>query len=173
MTRGWWRRNAIALVAVAVLAPATAAAISVNVWTARNSGRPTQPIAVAAGDAVDYAGLTVGDARARFEEGLEGTPNGARVVAVTIEVDPHGAGTLCGGLTLSEVGGAHRQWANLARDLGRPYDPERITSCREDAVTPYTLSIDYLVPDDAAGPFSVNLFVTDALPRFALFTVEP
>jgi hypothetical protein len=65
MTRGrlaavttWIRRNAVALVAVAVLAPATAAAAGYEDWHDYRQQQPTADAATGNGGAVEYAGAT-------------------------------------------------------------------------------------------------------------------
>lgn len=178
MTMGWWRRNAVALAAVAVLVPATAAAISVNVWSEFDSGRPSRPIPVAQGSTAAYAGARVGDASARFDDEVEGVPRGARVVAVTVDVDPPPVdpdarfGFLCT-LTLRESTGAHRAWKDASLSVDRPYDAERVTSCDPAVAEPYTLSMDFLVPEDAMGPFDVDFAVAGALPSVVRLAIEP
>lgn len=173
VTQSWWRRNAIALIAVAVLAPATAATISFNVWTGWNRANPTQPITVEPGASVEYSGSIIGDTQARFEDDIEGTPIGARAVAVTIEIDPGDKPISCLPPRLREVGGAQRVWSDASYDLDRPYDPERVSSCSSEPEGPYTLSVDFLVPEAVAGPFAVELWASSGLPEFLRLIIEP
>lgn len=91
----WWRRNRIGLVAVAVLAPATLAVTFSTEWVEYYAERPSQPVSVAAGDSVDFAGtgwrvLTAQRfAAAELEAGLEDeVPPGSDLVVVTVEVTP-------------------------------------------------------------------------------------
>src|SRR5690606_3151589 len=75
--RSWLRRNAVALVAVAVLLPGTAAAVSLNAW---QDLLATTTTTVAPGETARLGAVDVGDARARFDSGVEGIPRGTRVV---------------------------------------------------------------------------------------------
>jgi hypothetical protein len=54
--KGWLRRNAIALVGIAVLTPATIAVTFSTEWSAFLTTRPTQPVTVAAGLSVEFDG---------------------------------------------------------------------------------------------------------------------
>jgi len=169
MTRGWWRRNALPLGLIVVLAPVTAAAISLNAWQDLDSVHRT---AVAVGDDVAYGGADVGPVRARFDA-LEGIPRGSRVVAVEIDVDPHGAAYPCSAPKLIETGGKHREWQDATLSLDRPYDPDRVTYCDSELTAPFTLSFDYLVPGDASGPFELEFASSNAVPDVLRLAIAP
>ncbi len=47
------------------------------------------------------------------------------------------------------------------------------TSCDSELPIRYSLTLDYLVPEDATGPFALELSTGDALPRFVRLVVEP
>ncbi|KRA24647.1 hypothetical protein ASD65_09665 [Microbacterium sp. Root61] len=173
MTRGWWRRNALALGVLVVLAPATAAAISFTAWNSWDEGHPTRPITVPLGSSVVFSGSQIADAQARFDGEVDGTPAGARVVSVTIEIDPQDREFHCASPTLREVSGAQRQWEEASFELDRPYDEDRVTYCDPDLRAPYTLSLDYLVPEDASGPFALEFSTAEALPEYLRLLLEP
>jgi len=168
--RSWLRRNAVALVAVAVLLPGTAAAVSLNAW---QDLLATTTTTVAPGETARLGAADVGDARARFDSGVEGIPRGTRVVAARIDIHPRGEEFTCFVPTLREIGGAGREWNDSTMSLDRPYDAERATYCDADEKAPYTLEIDYLVPDDAEGPFVLELSSSSAFGEELLLVVEP
>jgi hypothetical protein len=168
---GWWRANAVALGALVVLVPVTTLAVGWNEWWGYYSGRPSVPLTVEPGESVTYAGATVGPATAGFTD-RPLAPEDARVVSVRVQVDPDGLGYSCSSPVLREVGGAQRQWnAASAYEL----DPERDFDLREfcdpETAAPYALDVDYLVPLDASGPFTVELSAEN--PEFARLVVEP
>ncbi|ALJ20025.1 hypothetical protein [Microbacterium sp. No. 7] len=170
---GWWRRNAVSLVALAVLAPATAVAISLGVWAEEGGKRASEEITVAPGGVIDLVGSRIGPAEAAFTDEAESAPPGARVVAVTVDVAPGPDGIACTGLVLREQA-TGRQWdEDSASSVGVPYDPDRTTYCDQAQTAPFTLSLFYLVPDDAAGPFTLEFVSGPALPTFAGFVLEP
>jgi hypothetical protein len=168
---GWWRSNALALGALVVLVPATYAAVTWNEWSAVLQNSASQPITVEPGDHAEYAGATVGPASADFTE-LPDAPEGARVVTVTLHIDPGDDPLACSELELREIGGLARQW-NAREDLGREWDPDRHSSCSSEIEAPYDLLLDYLVPADAAGPFVVELKSVAGWPEFVRAVVEP
>jgi hypothetical protein len=169
MTRTWWRRNAVALGAVIVLAPVTAAAISLNAWQGINA---VHHIAVAEGDQVEYGGAEVGPLRARFDD-LDGIPRETRVVAVEIDIDPGGDGFSCGSPTLIETTALHREWLASTTSIDRPYDPDRVTYCDPKVTTVYTVEFDFLVPEDAVGPFQLELEDPDGAPDVLRLELAP
>lgn len=168
---GWWRSNAVALGALVLLVPATYAALMWNEWSDVRQNTATQPITVDPGDTVDYEGATIGPASAEFTE-LPDIPQGTRVVTVTMHVDPGDPPLGCGPPELREVGGLQRQW-DARDDLGREWDPDTTTLCSSEATGPYDLLLDYLVPDDVSGPFTVELFSASAAPLFVSAVVAP
>lgn len=167
----WWRRNALALVAIGVLIPATVGAVAVQEWSERVDGFGTAPVVIAEGEVADYMLATIGDARAAFVDDPE-APSGARVVEVTVRVIPDLRTPLsCLSPQLREQGGLQRQWDESSDALGRDYD--LVTSCSRSARAPYTLSLAYVVPEDASGPFTVDVGVFSANPTIARLQVAP
>ena len=172
MTAGWWRRNAISLAAVALLLPLTVGVIAVNEWSAYDLGNTTQPISVPAGESAAYAGATVGPARAAFADD-PAAPSGTHVVRATVLLAPGREPISCVSPLLRESGGAGRQWSEASLELERDYDPMLKSSCDSELPIRYSLTLDYLVPDDATGPFLIELYTSDELPRFVSLLVEP
>ena len=170
---GWWRANAVPLGVLLVLVPATTIAVGWNEWWGYYSGRASIPIAVEAGDSTEYAHATVGPATAEFTD-RPLAPEDARVVAVRILIDPHGLGFSCAIPQLRELEGSQRQWdAASAYDLDPERDFDLRESCDSETAAPYTLDLDYLVPLDASGPFTVEVTSAERIPEFARLIVEP
>jgi hypothetical protein len=172
MTRGWWRRNAVSLMVVAALLPLTAGVIAANQWSEWDIGHATRPITVAAGDSVSYDGGTIGPARARFDDDPV-APAGTRIVTATVLVTPGDSAISCPTPRLREAGGAGRQWDEASFELDREVDAERNTFCSPEMPIRYSLTLDYLVPEDATGPFAIEIESGNELPAFVRLIVEP
>lgn len=172
MTGGWWRRHGFSLAAVAVLLPVTVGVIAVNEWSAHDLGHATKPITVEPGASTRYDGARIGPATAEFSD-ADGAPSGTRVVTATVLVAPGDEPIACVSPTLRETGGAGRQWNEASFELDLEDDFEAKTSCDSTLPIRYSLTLNYLVPDDAAGPFAIELSTGDALPRFVSLVVAP
>ncbi|WP_159500230.1 hypothetical protein [Microbacterium sp. 18062] len=174
MTRGWWRRNAVALCALAVVVPATAAALTLPAWNDRHGALPSVPVTADAGDRVEFSGDLWGPATAEWApataDGIE-APDGARVLEVTVPVSPDDPPASCAPPILREDGGDGRQW-NDTRPFSS-FGPGGATSCDADADAPYTIVVSFILPDDAAGPFVVDIAPAEELPRFLRLPVAP
>lgn len=168
---GWWRSNAIALGALVVLVPTAALTMSWNEWSGIRQGTATEPIRVAPGESVRYADALVGPVSAKFTE-LPLVPQDARVVTVTVPVDPGEPAIACSPFVLKEAHGAGREWTPRD-DLGREWDSERRTFCDDEATAPYEVELDYLVPEDASGPFTVEFGSAGSYPEFVSAVVAP
>ncbi|WP_194410333.1 hypothetical protein [Microbacterium cremeum] len=166
---GWWRSNAIALGALVVLVPAAVVTMSWNEWAGLRQA--TEPISVASGESVRYADALVGPVAAEFTR-LPQAPQDARVVTVTVPIDPGDPAIACSPFVLREVGGARREWAPRS-DLGREWDSDRKTYCDDEATAPYEVELDYLVPEDASGPFTVEFGSAGSYPEFVSAVVTP
>lgn len=166
VTARWWRRNAIALAAVAVLLPTTAVVVGGNEWWNANQADPVFPTTVDTGTTVEYGGATWGPAR--WGTGAADTaadvPAGARAVVIEVPVDPHGEILSCGSPMLRERDREGRRWSDALADV--EWNDDRPTSCPSDERTPFTIAVPYLVPDDATGPFDLELALTDQLPGY-------
>ncbi|GAA5206374.1 hypothetical protein [Microbacterium kyungheense] len=168
---GWWRSNAVALGALVLLVPATYAAMSWNEWSTVLENSASKAVALPPGEEIPYAGATVGPASAEFTE-LPDAPAHTRVVTVTLHIDPGDQSFSCTVPQLREADGHRRQW-DARDDLGREWDPDIHTFCDSEAEGPYDLTLDYLVPDDASGPFVVELESVAGRPEFVSAVVEP
>jgi len=171
--RAWWRRNTVALVALVVLVPATALILGGWEWWKVNQQGSLFPAVAAAGAEVDFAGTTWGPATIEEVPAAPGAdlPAGARVVHVTIPVEPGSAPPSCSSPMLREAEGAGREWADAVIDVD--WDYEHPSSCYSEDPGPFTMVVPYLIPADARGPFVVDLAVADELPRFLRFEVVP
>ncbi|MGZ0712488.1 hypothetical protein ACWPKO_29535 (plasmid) [Coraliomargarita sp. W4R53] len=172
MNRGWWRENAVALVALAVLAPATFGYIAYNENAVSSSGSATHAIEVAEGDTLSpYARAWLGPASASFTTHPD-APADTVVVEVTVAVDPGRPAISCSSPVLRETTGATRQWVEASTDLGG-YDSDRNVFCSSEQSESYTLDLLYLVPDDATGPFAVEIFSVAEAPDYVSMIVAP
>jgi hypothetical protein len=168
---GWWRANAVALGAIAVLVPATYAAMAWNEWSDTLQGNPTQPIMLQSGDSTEYLGATIGPVTARYSE-LPDAPKGTKVITAEIRIDPRDSELSCKTPELHETGGRERQWS-ADTDLGREWDSELFTGCDSEQTEPYTVTVDYVVADDVSGPLSVWIAGAPALPVYVSAVIEP
>ncbi|HWM17440.1 MAG TPA: hypothetical protein VNP97_12720 [Microbacterium sp.] len=172
MTGGWWRRNAISLAAIAVLLPVTVGVIAVNEWSEQGVPIGSGPIVVEPGAVVSYGGARVGPAKATFTDD-PAAPSGARVVSTTVLVSPDDGPIRCLSPVLRELEGTGRQWDEASSELDRDFAADRRTFCDSERSIRYSLTLDYLVPSDATGPFTVDLEVLDAATPPVRLIVEP
>ncbi|WP_404429290.1 hypothetical protein LG299_08765 [Microbacterium lacus] len=167
---GWWRRNAVALGVLVVVLPATF--VTVASQESAQRGGASHDVFVALGESVKYAGATVGPAQAEINDD-PAAPRGTRVVAVTVEIDPDPTNPIaCLSPQLHEVGGLQRAWNERSVELNRGFD-EDITSCSSEESLPYSLRLEYVVPEDATGPFTVDVNSVEGWPDLARLRVEP
>lgn len=179
----WLRRNAVALVAIAVLAPTTIAVTFHSEWNSFLSTRATQPLEAAQGHAVRYADTEwrvrgseriAGGSREGIDAGL---PAGSDLLIVTIDVDP---GNLAEGdesrfcmVRLAEYSGSgndpSRSWTDA---MFSPIDyrvPEGTeTGCSPDIHVPYTFTSTFVIAGDAGDSLGLHLEVAEELPRYLL-----
>lgn len=173
MRRGWWRRNVVALVAVAVLAPVTGLVITANEWWAWNQAKPVFATTASPGEEIDYAGATWGPATATITAPGpdDDVPPGTQLVVIEVPVAPGADGTACLSPTLRELSGASRQWNEATSHVD--WDFELATFCDSEATGPFTLSLPFLLPADADGPLGVDIQIVDELPGFLRLVVVP
>lgn len=147
----WLHRQRIALTALMFGAVAVA---GVHLWLDVRpvSERESLSIVPAAGDAVEISGQELTLESTRFDE-FE-APEGTRSVSVRLRSSGGADSTLCGPLSLSESSGA-RTWLDARDVVDVPYD-EGESACLEDSA-PYDILAVFLVPDDATGPFVVDV----------------
>lgn len=173
--RGWWRRNALPLVSVAVLLPATFGVVGWNEWNEFFSGQPTQPVVAPAGASVEFEDAVWGPAEIEIVEPAAEfeAPAGSQVVMVSVPVDPGADAATCLPPTLRESTGARREWRDVTFEIGWSPTSEQFGSCAGTETDPFTITVAFLVPLDAAGPFAVDLVSAEALPGFVRLLVEP
>lgn len=172
MNGGWWRRNAVALVIVALLLPVTAGIIAVNEWFGFDLAAAPASITAQPGEAVDYAGARIGPARADIAED-PASPPATRVVTATVLVTPGEDAITCLDPTLHEIGGTSRQWNEASFELDREYDPERRAACDPELPIRYSLTLEYIVPRDVTGPFAIELESSAGRPHSVGLIIEP
>lgn len=185
MTNGWWRRNVVALAAVAVLVPASAAAIGWREWVAAydSPGQRVNPVTPSGDhDTVDLDGATWGPVLSGVFTDADGlpVPEGAKVIAIKVTVDNHDLDdpTGCGSPVLVEQS-TGREWNEMSIALGLTYDPDAPTQCSTDTSAdygvsgPYEMLVPFIVPEDVEGPFWVDIAPYDSAPAFARFSIDP
>ncbi len=172
MSGGWWRRNAVALAAIAVLAPATALIIGGAEWWTYNSGRPVIPVTVEATEPTMFAGAEFGPATVVVDEAAADLPAGSRVLVVSVPVDAGSTGVACLRPELRELSGAQRQWSDAVFTIDWEAAERRPTSCLSDLTGGYVLTVPFLVPDDVSGRLGVDIAIGDQLPRFLRLVVD-
>jgi len=178
----WLRRNWIALVAVAVLAPATVGITFATQWTEYFGGRASAPTSVGAGDTAEFARADWSLTSSRrisgtSAEGLEiGLPAGSDLVVVTVRVSPEppadGDETPGCLVRLEEFDGTSvtRSWGDATLDPISYTAAEGTHSyCASDAVGPYTLESVFVVASDAGDELALSVTVATELPRYLSF----
>jgi hypothetical protein len=179
----WLRRNALALVAVAVLTPATIAVTFSTEWTSFLNTRASEPVEVAEGLAARFGGSewrVAGSERIPSDsrEGINaGLPAGSDLVTVTVEVvpdviDAENKSSFCT-VRIGEYEGsgdtARRSWADATFAAIDYRTPDGIESgCSTEITEPYTFIATFVVASDASDNLGVQLEVPDELPRYLL-----
>lgn len=164
--RAWWRRNAVSLIALAVLVPTTIVVIGFQEWRVYYVGRHWQHVPVEPGGTIEVAGATIGPATIAAvpaSAGIE-VPQGARALAVLVTLAPGDEPLSCMPPQLVDVSTGD-SWGPTYAPLG--WEGEQ--SCFE-LTAPTALHIPYLVPADA-GPFAIDVEVLHPggeLPRLLL-----
>lgn len=161
----WWRRQRVALIALAVAAVAT---VGVHVWLDVLPSIPTESTAVtnvAENERVEVAGQTISLQSVRWEE-FE-APDGMHTVTVRLSAGGGPEATWCRDFTLSESHGA-RVWLDARAELDVPYDAGE-SSCREESSSYKILAV-FLVPEDVVGPFFFD--IPGELDEVTRFTIE-
>lgn len=173
---GWWRRNALALGALVVLAPVTVGSIVWHGWQDHNLFRNTIPIDVADGDSLDLAGADWGPIRASEISDTSGfdMPADVKILAAAIPVDPHGTPPSCFAPTLVQQSTGIR-FPESRAELGLPSSSDEPTSCvtGEEGSAGYEMIVPFIVPSDAEGPFWVEVASVDIVPSVIRFSIDP
>lgn len=167
--RGWWRRNAAALIALAVLVPATFGVIVLNEASTNATRAHVVPIEVPAGRPFAHEGTQWGPVSGREitpDDDMD-VPPGARLYEVTVPVVPGDEEPGCFPPTLVEARGAHRQWDRASTVLGW-----NTTSCALMGTEPFDVVVPFVLPADAEGPFVVDLEVVSDPPSTLRLPVD-
>nr|WP_314840965.1 hypothetical protein [uncultured Microbacterium sp.] len=159
----WWRRQHVALIA---LAAAAVAVVGAYLWLDVLPDVGSRPEVVQGDPTADLSGqrLTLGDAEwDEFD-----APEGSRTLSVRVSSSGGGDAAFCGPATLTEHGSA-RVWLSSRDGLDVPGDLGE-SSCAMDS-SPYRMLLVFLLPDDASGPFDLDIAGGDH--DVARFVVEP
>lgn len=172
----WWRRNLVALLALVVLAPATALGIGWHEWHQfyGYDSRPFLPTVVEKGGSAELGGATWGPVRTAVVDDTAGfdVPEGTTLIAVGVPVDAGAEGVTCSmpRLVQQETG---REWESVRWEIGLLPDSEEPEYCTVDDTGAYELLVPFLVPDDVEGPFWVDVWPHSAGGSFLRFPVAP
>ncbi|MFC4137681.1 MULTISPECIES: hypothetical protein [unclassified Microbacterium] len=170
---GWWRTNRLALPAAIVLIPLTFGALTWNEWN-EAYGPSSHPVRIVDdGETVHAAGATWGPARGGELKDVTGldVPRGAIVLAAGVPVAPDDEGVGCDWPVLIEQG-TGRQWEPMRTEIGLDFDPTEPESCSTSDVEPYELILPYVIPEDATGPFWVEIAAGDGYATVMRFPIE-
>lgn len=161
----WLRRQRVALTALMFSAIAVA---GVYLWL--DIGPVAEAESVTITEAVDgtaeVAGQELTLESARWDEFP--APDGARIVSVRLTASGGPDSTMCGQVTLTEVHGS-RTWLDAGDLVDVPYE-EGESYCLEESA-PYDIISVFAVPDDAAGPFYLDIAGEDDV--VTRFLVKP
>lgn len=146
----WWRRQRVALIA---LLTAAVAVVGVHVWFDVLPAAPAGTAVIEAPDgSAEIAGQILALESARWDE-FE-APDGSRTLSIRIESRGGAGATTCGLFTLAEAEG-DRVWSNARSVLDVPFEAGE-SFCQEES-GPYAILAVFLLPDDAEGPFVLEI----------------
>lgn len=155
----WWRRQRVPLAALLV---AAAAVVAVHLWLDVLPATSGDPSTIDAVDgSAEIAGQTLSLDSARWDE-FE-APDGSRTLSIRIASGGGADATTCGLFTLSEADG-DRVWSDARSALDVPFDAGE-SYCQE-ASGPYAMLAVFLLPDDARGPFVLEVPGDGEVARF-------
>jgi len=174
--RSWWRNNLVALVALAVLLPATAATVGYQEWYQYFGfgARAVTPVMVPDDESVELVGATWGPLRGGEVQDLSGldVPDGTRLLGVVVPVDASTEGVACETPKLVEQS-TGREWRPVRLAIGLLSSSDEPETCLSTESGEYEMIVPFVVPDDADGPFWVDVRPYDAGGAFLRFSFEP
>jgi len=179
--RGWWRTNAVALCALAVLLPAAVGGTAWWQWKYAypDSGRPLWAVVPDDSGQVELEGALWGPVRATVISDTSGltVPENTTLIGVTVQVTPlHDEGPSCLAPQLIEQS-TGRSWQSVRSNLGlmsSQEEPEKCVPTLEgETAQPYQLVLPFVVPQDAQGPFWLDIEPLFAESRFVRFSIDP
>lgn len=172
----WWRRNTLALVALALLLPATAVAVGWQEWYQYFGfgARAVTPVVVPEGETTDLAGAAWGPVRGGEIEDVSGldVPEHTRLIAVAVPVDAGSEGIGCEAPMLVEQS-TGREWSPVRAEVGLDWSADEPETCLSEQAGAYELIVPFVVPDDVEGPFWVDVRPYKAGGSFVRFEFEP
>lgn len=172
----WWRRNALALVALALLLPATAVAVGWQEWYQYFGfgARETTAVVVSAEETTDLADAEWGPVRGGEIEDVSGldVPKDTRLIAVAVPVDPGSKGIGCETPTLVEQS-TGREWSPVRAEIGLPWSADEPETCLSEQAGAYELIVPFVIPEDVEGPFWVDVRPYTGGGSFVRFEFEP
>lgn len=159
----WWRTQRTALAALLI---AAVAMVGVTVWLdVLPSIRPTDRV-IEAESSVELSGQTL--SLGSVEWGEFEASDGARTLSVRLSSTGGFDASTCGVSTLTEPDSS-RTWVSSRASIDVPYD-EGESSCIAESSS-YRILLVFLVPDDADGPFRLDIEGSDD--DLARFVIEP
>lgn len=157
----WWRRQRAALIALAV---AVVACVGVHVWLDVLPTMKTEEVtAVASGQSADLAGQRLSLTSTRWDE--FDAPEGMRSLSVLLTASGGPDAGLCGSTTLTEPS-SERSWLDGRSLLDVPSESGEST-CTSESDSYDVLAV-FVVPDDTAGPFELDVPGDEGVVRFSL-----
>lgn len=160
----WWRVQRRALIALLVCAFAV---VGAYLWLdILPSADADDDRVVVAEDSAEISGQTVTLGSVRWGE-FE-APQGSRTLSIRFRAGGGPEAELCGPFSLTEEH-TSRVWLSSRRDLDVPHD-EGESSCQAET-SPYRILLVFLLPDDAVGPFRLDITGRDD--DIARFRIEP
>lgn len=172
----WWRRNGIPLAAIVAIVAGVVIIGGDHVRRENALSGGIHPVVATADGVVELAGAKFSaattDITLRFGSPSP-PPEGTKVVTATVRVDTGSNRATCGTPVLREAEGAGREWADASDALGIPYASDEYRFCAPDFPRWFTLTARYVVPEDADGPFFVDVPVVEAGFEFARLPVSP
>lgn len=156
----WWRKQRLALAAMIL---AAGAVIGIHVWLdVLPASTDEDAVTVHAhGDQAAIAGQTLSVDSVLWSE--FDAPPGSRTLSVRLDARAGEDPAVCGLFTLAEVRG-DRVWSNARTALDVPYEAGA-SYCQEES-GPYVILAIFLLPDDATGPFWLDIPGDDEIARF-------
>lgn len=157
----WWRRQRTSLIALAV---AVAACIGVHVWLdVLPTVKDEEVAAVASGQNAETAGQQLSLISTRWDE--FDAPEGMRSLSVLLKASGGPDAGLCGSTTLTEPS-SDRSWLDGRSLLDVPSESGEST-CTSESDSYDVLAV-FVVPDDTAGPFELDVPGDEGVIRFSL-----
>jgi len=154
----WWRRNGAALLALALLLPASVGVIGVQEWRTNNTEAVVPADTIPAGESIRTEGALLGPVAVSDAPGAE-LPPGARAVVATVPVALESGPITCGVSALRETDGERRRWNTGASVTGWSAPRDSWTTCpSEPDGSDVVVSVVFVVPT-GAGPFALDLLV--------------